>query len=207
MVYLARKIGIFGGTFNPPHNGHIHLAEGFLQTLGLDFMLMMPVWSPPHKSSEGMAPGPDRLAMCRLACQDRPGLLVSDIELNRRGKSYTCDTIRELKTVYPDDRLYLTMGADMFVTLESWNRFPYIAANAALCCAARHPGEKEKLEKTAAVLRDKYGAECFVADIPVKEVSSTQVRETLAGGSTVSCLVPGPVLGYIKQKGLYTDNP
>lgn len=200
---MANKIGIFGGTFNPPHNGHIHIAEGFLKRLGLDFVLMVPVSTPPHKSSDGMAPGEDRLAMCRLACLGRPELKVSDIEINRAGKSYTCDTIKQLRAVYPDDRLHLLMGADMFLTLESWKRFSYIAENAALCCAARHPGEMEKLGKSADILREKYGAECHVVDIPVEEVSSTGVRENIGEGETAAGLVPAPVLEYIKKNGLY----
>lgn len=200
---MRKKIGIFGGTFNPIHNGHIHLADGFRQKLGLDCILVIPVWSPPHKSGEEIIPGEARLEMCRLACSDKDWLVVSDIEVLRKGKSYTIDTINALSVLYKDADFYLLMGADMFVTLESWRGFGEIAHKAALCCVSRHDGELNRLNEYAEKLKKCYSAQCFVENIPVVEVSSTEIRDKLSKGIGTDSLIPAGVLNYIKKNRLY----
>ena len=197
------KIGVLGGTFNPIHNGHIRLATAFRDRLALDRVLLVPVNTPPHKHGSMMQPGPDRLAMCRLAAAGQPGLEASDIELRRGGKSYTVDTLRALHARYPAARLYFLMGADMFLTLEDWRKFPAIAGLAVLCTLPREPDEGRLLHEYAAKLTRRYGAECVVADIPPMELSSTRVRAQLAECGAAPGLLPPAVEVYIRKNGLY----
>lgn len=197
------KIGILGGSFNPLHNGHLHLARGFYESLGLDFVLLIPVCLPPHKDASGIAPPDDRLAMCREACRGRPWLLVSNVELRRGGRSYTADTLETLSREFPGDTFYLLMGADMFLTLEEWRRFEVIARLCVLCCARRDEEPKDRLTAYAACLSARYGARCRVQDIPILPLSSTLVRGMVARGEDVSGLVPPAIAALIAQKGLY----
>lgn len=199
------KIGILGGSFNPVHNGHIHLARCFYERLGLDRVLLIPVSLPPHKDSRDIADPALRLGMCQAACEGRPWLAPCDVELRRGGKSYTVDTLEDLHRRFPDAELYLLMGTDMFLTLESWNRFEKIARLAFLCCARRSDDGQQKLEECAHRLALRYKARCFVEDIPALELSSTQVRERIAAGEDISGLVPEGVRRLIEQKGLYKN--
>lgn len=197
------RIGVLGGTFNPIHNGHIRLAAAFRDRLELDRVLLVPVSTPPHKHGEMMQPGADRLAMCRLAAADVPGLEASDIELCRGGTSYTVDTLRALHGRYPAARLYFLMGADMFLTLEQWRDFPVIARLAVLCTLPRHPDEGRALHGYANRLAARYGAECVVADIPPMELSSTRVREQIMTHGGAPGSLPPAVAEYIRERGLY----
>lgn len=197
------KIGVFGGTFNPIHNGHLHLAEGYCSALGLDRVLFVPTCIPPHKEADDLLPASYRLAMCELATRDALKMAVSDVEIRRGGKSYTVDTLRELARIYPGDRLYFLMGADMFLTIEEWNGFEEIARTAVLCTASRHEGELPSLKEHARKLERKYGAVCHIEAIPVLDISSTQVRDALSGGGDVRALVPDAVRDYIYENGLY----
>ena len=116
------KTGICGGTFNPIHNGHLHIVEEFRRGLGLDRVLLIPTRVPPHKAAPDLASAGERFAMCRLAAQGKPWLELSDIEMRREGKSYTAETLEELSALYPQDQFYLLMGEDMFLTLGRWYR-------------------------------------------------------------------------------------
>lgn len=196
-------IGILGGTFNPVHNGHINMAEGFLERLPLDYMLVMPVWSPPHKQADMLLPAEKRLKMCSLAVADDKRYRVCDMEIRRGGKSYTSDTLKELSKIHPNAQLYFLMGADMFMTLESWHEFETITRLSILCAAARHEGETKRLREFAKVLNKRYGARCIVEKIPVIDVSSTQIREDISAGKDISALVPPKVYDYIKENHLY----
>lgn len=197
------RIGVLGGTFNPVHNGHIHLAESFGRLLALDRVLLVPVNSPPHKRATMMQDARHRLAMCRIAVKGRPLLQVSDIELTRGGTSYTVDTLRALSGRYPGVRLYFIMGADMFLTLEAWRNFPEIARLAVLCSSPRLPGQAAELRRYARQLAERYGAQCDIEDVPVMEVSSTQIREALASDGAADTLLPPGVADYIRENGLY----
>ena len=116
------RIGIYGGTFNPIHAAHVHLVREFIKRLSLDRVILIPTGTPPHKATHQLASGADRIEMCRLAAADiaECPVTVSDIEVLRTGKSYTADTMTELKAQYPDDELFLLMGEDMFCTVEKW---------------------------------------------------------------------------------------
>ena len=131
------KTGIYGGTFNPIHNGHLHIVEEFRRGLGLDRVLLIPTRVPPHKAAPDLASAQDRCAMCRLAIQEKPWLELSDIEMRREGKSYTAETLEELSALYPQDQFYLLMGEDMFLTLDRWYRPETIFSLASVCTTPR----------------------------------------------------------------------
>ena len=128
------RIGIFGGTFNPPHSGHVHLARTLAKALQLNRVLIIPANLPPHKQAQMLASGADRMQMCRLAFPDTL-FEVSDIELSRGGKSYTCDTLAALREKYADASLYLFMGTDMLLTFHQWRAPREILRMCRLCVA------------------------------------------------------------------------
>ena len=128
-----KKMGLFGGTFDPIHQGHVEMALRLADKLELDGVMLMPTFVPPHKIRESMAAAEHRLAMCRLAAELSPLLQVSDLELQREGASFTVDTLSVLCEQNPDTQWYLITGADMFVTLRTWHRFEDIARMAVLC--------------------------------------------------------------------------
>ena len=131
------RIGFFGGTFNPPHNGHLHLARRWSDRLALDKFLIIPTGTPPHKEASDV-PGEMRLEMCRIAAAESGGLLeVSDFEVRRSGKSYSVITLAALHETYPDSDIYMVMGADMFVTLETWYDFERLKTLATFCTMPR----------------------------------------------------------------------
>ena len=197
-----KKIGIFGGTFNPVHSGHVYLAEQYIKALQLDELLVIPTKYPPHKQAKDLVSSHYRMEMCRLAFEHCPQAVVSDMEIRRSGKSYTIDTVMELREKEPDARLYLMIGGDMFRTFDEWHRFPDILKNVVLCSAARTEEERPLLEKAEEKLRQ-YSSDIILLDIPALEVSSTQVRERFYNGENCQGLIPEKVEQYILQQGLY----
>ena len=130
------RIGIYGGTFNPPHLGHMQAVREFAKQLNLDRVLMIPAAVPPHKALPAGSPDAEtRLHLCRLAAADLPFVEVSDLELHRSGKSYTAVTVQELHRLYPEDELVLLMGTDMFLTFDQWREPKTIAGLATLAMA------------------------------------------------------------------------
>ena len=200
-----KKMGLFGGTFDPIHKGHVSMALRLAQTLDLDGVVLMPTFVPPHKIKENMASAQHRLAMCRLAAEEHAVLSVSDMELQRGGASFTVDTLTALCEQYPDTQWHLLVGADMFTTLRTWHRFADIADMAVLCTIAREGTETQKLKEYAASLTAD-GIRCSVDECPVEPYSSTQVRERVAAGECVSDLVGEAVARYIRDNGLYQQD-
>ena len=198
------KIGIYGGTFDPPHLGHMEAARAAIAVLGLDKLIFIPAKQPPHKvlSAESAAPE-QRLEMTRLMAD---GLLlpdvtsVSDLELNRTGKSYTVDTLRVLKERFPEDELWLLMGTDMFLTLQTWYQAEEIMKLAGIAAFARTESDSgEMMDIQGRYLSENYGARVCIVQLPkIREISSTQVRANKSGEG----LWP-PVWGYILREGLY----
>ncbi len=197
------KTGIYGGTFNPIHRGHIHLLEEFVRRLDLDRVLLIPTHVPPHKAAPELASGEDRMTMCRLAVGDRPHLQISDLEMRREGKSYTAETLEELHRLYPQDQFYLLMGEDMFLTVEHWYRPETIFFLATVCTAPRSVHGMGKLLAKKDEYASRYGARCVVEDIPYLPVSSTQVRQWAGEGKDLTPLVPEAVAQFIQQRGIY----
>ena len=197
------RTGIYGGTFNPIHKGHLHIVEEFRRGLSLDRVLLVPTHVPPHKAAPDLASARDRFEMCRLAAGGRPWLELSDIEMKRAGKSYTADTLAELSALYPRDQFYLLMGEDMFLTLDRWVRPEAIFRLAAVCASPRSVAGMDALRQKALAYAEGFGARCFLEHIPYLPISSTQVRQAVARGEDVSGLVPEAVAAYIGERGLY----
>ena len=200
------KIGIYGGTFNPIHRGHISAASAASAALGLDKMILIPDAVPPHKPlPAGSAGGEDRLEMVRLCTGELPvSAEVSDMELRREGASYTCDTLAALHRQYPSDELFLLMGSDMFLSFATWSRPEEICQMATLAVFSRHEeSEAAAFARQREKLEQAYRARVvFVPNPHVVEISSTALREALACGGGREYLSE-PVYGYILRRGLY----
>ncbi|SDN71196.1 nicotinate-nucleotide adenylyltransferase [Acetanaerobacterium elongatum] len=199
-----RRIGIFGGTFNPIHEGHLHLIAGFYQQLGLSEVILIPDYTPPHKVANDLADGEDRYNLCRIATHGIPYIRVSDYELRRQTKSYTVYTLEHFADLYPDDELCLLMGSDMFFTMETWHQAQRIFELATLCAGARNAGEYEKLLSHAQELRKK-GARAEVISLDALSVSSTEIRESIKAGNHAPQGLPDAVQKYIETVCLYTE--
>lgn len=200
----GQRIALFGGTFDPIHNGHIVLACELAKRLKLDRVVLMPTFVPPHKIKVQMAPAVDRVAMCRLACAEHPVLTVSEWEINRRGASFTVLTLEEMRRAWPEADLFLFVGADMFLTLGSWHRFSDIAKLATLCAVPRDDVPAAALRAYAEEL-SAQGARCVIEDIVTPCISSTDIRERVRGGLPLDGLVPAAVAAYIEERQLYAD--
>ena len=200
------NIGIYGGTFDPPHVGHVTAARAAMEVLGLDKLVLVPDAQPPHKAlPEGGAAPRQRYDMAVLATAALGKRAeVSDMELRRSGVSYTADTLAALREQYPDDTLYLLMGSDMFLSLHNWRRPEAIMAMAHIAPFSREAeDESAAFAAQSARLEREFGAQVTVVPNPqVVELSSTEVRAALAQGGGED-LLPPPVWGYIRREHLY----
>lgn len=194
------KIGIFGGSFNPPHKGHIHLATSQAKQLGFDKVLIVPCFIPPHKQSGELADSKHRLNMCKLAFPS-PLFEVSSIEIDREETSYTVETLREIKKLYPNDELYFMVGSDMLSTFHQWYRWEEILQLAKLSASSRKEGFVPKLERFTPEQRERI----IYLDFRPIELSSTQLRLRIKSNYNCEELVPKEVLNYIATNSLYDD--
>lgn len=197
------KTGVFGGTFNPVHKGHIMLAEYCMDSVGLDRIIMIPTAVPPHKISNNLASENDRLNMCKLACRGKENFFVSDIEIKRQGKSYTYETLTQLKEIYPDDHLYTIMGADMFLTLDRWKNPEIIFEKSSIITIPRDEENKHELENFYNKILKAMGASSVILPNPVMSVSSTFIRENLDNFNLISDMLDKGVYDYIIKNNLY----
>lgn len=196
------KLGLYGGTFDPVHSGHVTAALRFYDELGLDRLIIMPALIPPHKASDAESPE-DRLEMLRLAFSDcGRNIIVSDYEISRGGTSYTYLTLEHLAPQC--DSLFLLCGTDMFLTLDNWVK-PEIIFKLCTPVIVRRESHSPEDEIKAAerLYREKYGVECLSITGEPLEVSSTEIREKLINDGCVANLLPEKVDSYIKTKGLY----
>ena len=198
------RTAIFGGSFNPIHNGHIQLARAFIDRLSLDRVLIVPTFVPPHKSGAKMADSGSRLEMCRIALENVPKIEVSDIEIRRGGASFTYLTLEELHALYPEDELFLITGADMFLSIEGWRNPETIFSLATICGVPRNDSDIGELMRHSERLRA-LGAKTEVFDAGIMTVSSTEVRRRVRSGGDISELVPPGVRDYIYKNGLYQN--
>ena len=206
------KIGVYGGTFNPPHLGHLTAARSVFELLDLDLLLLIPAGLPPHKELPAGSPTPEqRLEMTRLA-GEQLGLgdkvRTLDIELARDGRSFTSDTLAQLKEQYPDSELWLLMGTDMFLTLQAWHEPEKILSLAGIAAFGRTEEDTEELFSAQRdyLYKTYPQARVFTLTLPgVIDVSSTELREKLAEGRGANLLAPA-VYGYILREGLYNTH-
>lgn len=196
-----KKIAIYGGTFNPIHNGHINFALGIYNMIDLSKVIFVPNNIPPHKNTHIDIEN-FRIDMCKIAIHKYPFFEVSDIEIKRGGISYTIDTLKQIKSLYPDSQLYLIVGSDMFVTVENWKNAKEIFDLSIICSAPRRYGEIDMLNKYS----DKFNKKSIrniIFDIPSIDISSTNIRNNVRLGKDISEMVPEGVKDYIYINNLY----
>lgn len=194
------RLGIYGGTFSPPHIGHVEAAEAFYRELKLDKLLIIPTFIPPHKVSKDDAGAEDRLNMCKLAFSHIPNTEVSDIEIKRGGKSYTYLTLEELSREGVE--LYFLCGTDMILTFDQWKRYEYIFALASICYARRENDRENDLKIEEKIRQyEKLGAKIIKVDHNVTEISSSDIRASLSDGK--AAFLNKSVIEYINLFGLY----
>lgn len=191
--YPQEKIGLLGGTFNPPHLGHLILAEQVGQQLGLDRVLFLPTNIPPHKEVEDLPSKEDRKNMVEKAIENNPLFGFDDVDLEREGKSYTYETMKRLYEKYPNAEFYFIIGGDMVETLPKWHKIE----------------ELRSMVQFVGVKRPGYATETnypiIWVDTPATDISSTVIRKKIKEGCSVKYLVPERTLDYIEQKRLYKN--
>ena len=197
------RIGIFGGTFSPPHNGHVAAARAFMEQMWLDILYVIPTGLPPHKEADSLVSAEHRLEMCRLAFSGMEGVYVSDMEIQRGGRSYTVETLRELAG--DDRRLFFLCGTDMMLTLDQWREPDEIFRLCYPVYIRREADEETSalIVKKIAEYNEKFGkvVRRIVTD-PI-ELSSTRVRQSIQEGSLSSNMLPASVEKYISDNHLY----
>ncbi len=190
-----RRVGIIGGTFNPPHMGHLIMAQQVGDQLGLDEVRFMPDAQPPHVDEKKTIPAQDRANMVQRAIADNPLFKLETAELKRGGKSYTYDTMKALKAQHPETQYYFIIGGDMVDYLHTWS----------------HIDELVKLVTFVGIKRTGYPTTSqypvIWVDAPLIDISSTQIRHKVSQGHTVRYLVPDTVAAYIKEHQLYENKP
>ncbi|MFJ7727016.1 nicotinate-nucleotide adenylyltransferase [Neobacillus sp. NPDC097160] len=186
-----KKVGILGGTFDPPHYGHLLIANEVHSALQLDEIWFMPNHEPPHKKKPESVKDEDRLKMLTLAIAGNPVFAIQPIELERGGPSYTVDTMRMLNTEYSDHQFFFIIGADMIEYLPKWHKVD----------------ELVNLVQFVGVDRPSYNRQTdypvLYVDVPAMDVSSSMIRDRMKSGKTVQYLLPDQVIEYIEEKHLY----
>ncbi|MGB0872650.1 MAG: nicotinate-nucleotide adenylyltransferase [Solirubrobacterales bacterium] len=197
------RIGLLGGTFSPPHHGHVICAQEARIQLELDVVWMLPVGDPPHRTLDPSdhPPAELRLSMCRLAVIGQPGLDVCSVELDRAGTSYTVDTLDELVKKDSDNEFTLIVGADQAMAFGNWREPDRIGQLAEVAVAARvdHDRDQAMFE----VIRATGGKQPRSIEMPRIDISSSLIRERIYGGNTVSHLVPAGIAEMIEEQKLY----
>lgn len=193
---MTRRVGMFGGAFDPPHVAHVALARAALEQLQLDELRIFPTGDAWHKA-QALSPAAHRLAMARIAFGELPGAVVDDRELRRQGPTYTIDTLRELKAELPQARLFLIMGEDQAVSLTRWREWQAIPALATICMAARSATSADAPRALPAE------APIMLLRLPEMPESATEIRARVAAGAGIDHLVPPGVASYIAQHSLY----
>ncbi len=219
-------IGLFGGTFNPIHRGHLRAASEVIKRFNLDQIFLIPAALPPHKTPGAVANADDRLEMIHLATSDLPGLTVSDVELHRPGPSYTIDTVRHFKNTLADDsRIYLIMGLDAFLEINTWKSYAELLEQIAFIVMARPNEDCPDADQSWKILENYlkstlsadyefltahgcYTSEgkqsIYIVDIDAMDISSTEIRKNIKTKKTSENLVSPRVAEFIQSKGLYT---
>lgn len=196
------RIGILGGTFNPPHRGHMNAAVAARDALGLSKLILVPTAIPPHKElSADSASENERLEMTRLLA-DEIGAEVSDIEIAGGGRNYTADTLSKFREIYPDDELWFIMGTDMFLSVQNWRYPEKIFSLASIAVVPRCDDDREKLEEHRKWLSEKYSAKTYVVLATAVEISSTLLRNMKERKELLK-FIPERIINYIEEKRLY----
>ena len=197
------RVGIYGGAFSPIHIGHVEAAKAFMRQMWLDVLFVIPTGQSPHKEMDNSATAEDRMEMCRRAFRDVEGVIVSDLEIRRDGKSYSIDTIRDMSG--EDRRLFMLCGTDMMLTLGEWD---YAEEIFKLCYPVYIRREEDRsldqkiIEKNTEYF-ERHGKYVIKLDALAIDISSTQLRAMIRSGEDTSRYIDSEVLAYIEERGLY----
>ncbi|MBQ9757267.1 MAG: nicotinate-nucleotide adenylyltransferase [Clostridia bacterium] len=197
------RIGVFGGTFNPPHFGHLHLAREAMEKAALDKMIFIPCAIPPHKPNLKIPDGEHRLSMVKLATMGDARFSVSDIEIEAGGKSYTAKTLERLEKIYPHDRLCFIVGADSLCEMEGWFCPGEIFRRAEIVVAMRGGMNESFLDAAISLLRQKYKARITKISMAEMEISSSEIRRRIQNGENIADMVCEEVIDYIEKTQIY----
>lgn len=198
------KIGIYGGSFSPPHMGHIRAAKEFIEEMQLDKLLVIPAYIPPNKADMKMPSSEIRMELCRLAFSVEK-CFVSDMEMKRGGISYTAQTLLELKQMHPDDELFWLCGADKLQSLDKWYKVEEIFRLCTVVCVSREKDYalSRLIDEKISLLREQFGARIRHISVKVTELSSSRIRDMIKNNEDISGLVLPSVAAYIKAGHLY----
>ena len=193
-VRRARRVGVLGGTFDPPHVGHLVVAIDVAAALGLDETVLMVAGDPWQKRDRGVSPAADRLAMVEAAVAGVPGLSAGRAEVDREGPTYTVETLEALRATEPDAELFLVLGTDAAAGLTTWHRWEDLAGLATLVVVDRPGSPAPAADPAVPVVR---------VAVPQVELSSTELRQRVAEGRSLRFLVPDAVCAVVAERGLY----
>lgn len=200
------KIGIMGGTFNPIHFGHLFMAEQAYEQAGLEKVLFMPSNNPPHKENREIVSNEHRSSMVALAIEGNPQFELSTMELDRKGTTYTVDTLRILNNEHPDTEFCFIIGADSFFNILKWREAESIFGLCTLLVFERDMVDRKKMEDYASYLLDTYpNIKIVFLSMPTIQISSANIRERIVDNLTIRYFVPDKVLTYISEHRLYTN--
>ena len=197
-----KKIGVFGGTFDPVHVAHLHMAQCALEQAGLDKVVFVPNGTPPHKENQRILSASHRYNMLRLATEDNPGFEVSDYEISRQGYCYTVDTMRAFRSDNPDCEYVFVIGADSLDYVDKWYQAPQLIAENHFVVALRNFRQGYDFEANIRKIRD-MGGSVEIVEMPPLDVSSTYIRELASKGCNVGYLTTYKVGCYIRDNKLY----
>ena len=204
---ITTRLGIYGGTFNPPHKGHVRAAAAATAELRLDALLIVPAGVPPHKElPPGSPSSDDRLELARLSFSGLPSAAVTDLELKKEGVSYTAETLSTVMSSYPGAEVFLVMGTDMYLTLETWKNAPSILDIATPAVLSRTAGEERRVADYAEHLLKEFDARTVILRNEIVDVSSTELRNMLPERRGAGEL-EAPAYAYIIKKRLYGAKP
>lgn len=196
------KIALFGGTFNPVHNGHVKLIKEADKEFDFDKIIIMPDKIPPHKEAVCLADENDRINMCRLAFCDNEKVTVSNYEFTREGKSYSINTIRHLISEYENSEIFLVIGSDMFTSFHTWKEYKEILKLVTIIAAARNENDIAEMNKYVEEYPEMKNTYKILLYTPF-DISSTEIRNLISAKSDYSCYLPQKVVKYILDNNLY----
>lgn len=203
MALTKHKIGIFGGTFNPIHYGHLMIADNACQQFELDKVIFMPTGHAPHKEFMGEDMSRHRCRMTELAIADNPNFAISYREIESQTVNYTCDTLHKLKEAFPNTEFYFILGADSLFDFHMWKHPELITKEAIILAAVRDEWNEEKVDAQISLLRRTYQGQIYRLRTPNFNVSSKSLRDRIRAGQTIRYMVPDQVADYIRTWELY----
>lgn len=203
MDKLGNRIGISGGTFDPVHNGHLITAQYTMEKLELNKVIFIPSGKPPHKTRNDITSSEHRFNMVSEACEGNSCFEASKIEMERPGKTYTIDTLKQIKSMYGDLDIFYITGADVIRDIKNWKDFEKVFELCDFIAAIRPNYDKDSFMQDVKLLKSKYQAKIHVIDVPLIEISSTEIRNRIKKGLPIKYLVPQKVEKYILENKLY----